>query len=189
VRKFRIMLCTVVPALALGALVPASAPAASDMFFQAEGLLGESQSDRYRDAIEPQSFSWNVSTNPKPVLSDIHFTKTVDNTSPTLLTYLTTGKVIPRAKLTFVKAGIHQQAFLRYCFTGLRVTSLSTSASNGSGALPSESVSFSYATVVEAYHRQNADGSLAPAVFGGWDLINKLQFGDDNTCPNAPLGA
>lgn len=180
------MLCTVVPALALGALVPASAPAASDMFFQAEGLLGESLSDRYRDAIEPQSFSWGVSTNPKPNFSDIHFTKTVDSTSPTLLTYLTTGKVIPKAKLSFVKPGREEFAYLRYCFTGLRVTSLSTSASNGSGN-PAESVSFAYATFVEAYRRQQPDGSLGPAVFGGWDLINKLQFGDGSTCPEGTL--
>jgi hypothetical protein len=39
-------------------------------------------------------------------------------------------------------------------------------------------VSFSFATIVEAYPRQLADGNLGTTVFGGWDLIDKLQFGD-----------
>ncbi len=178
------MLCTVVPAMALGALVPASAPAESDVFLQAEGLLGESQVRNYEDAIEVRSFSWGVSNQAsagsiaaKPSFSDISVTKFVDRSSPTLVANLTTGKVIPRAKVTFVKPGLEARPFLRFCFTGLRVSSVQVSGSDG-GGVPMESVSFSYATVVEAYQQQLPNGNLADPVFGGWDLINKLQFGN-----------
>jgi type VI secretion system secreted protein Hcp len=186
VRKLRILLCIFAPALALGALVPASAPAATDMYLQADGLLGESQADRYANAIDVLAFSWGASsaaggatTTAKPNFQDINISKYVDRSSPTLLTNLATGRVIARAKLTFVKAGENPAPFLRFCFTGVRVTSVQVSGSDEDRA--NENVSFSYATVVEAYQRQNADGSLAPAVFGGWDLINKLQYGDP-TC-------
>jgi len=188
VRKLRIVLCMFAPACLLGALVPASAPAASDIYLQADGLLGESQADNYRDAIEVAAFSWGASsaaggagatTTAKPNFQDINISKYVDRSSPTLLTNLTTGKVIARAKLTFVKTGANPAPFLRFCFTGVRVTGVQVSGSDGEDR-PTESVSFSYSTVVEAYQRQNADGSLAPAVFGGWDLINKLQYGDPN---------
>lgn len=181
--KLRIILCTVVPAVVLAALVPSSAPAASDIYLQAEGLLGESQAEDFVDAIDVQSFSWGVAnaggtaTTAKPNFQDIHFTKNVDRSSTTLLTNLATGKVIARAKVTFVKPGDRPQAFLRFCFTGLRVTSVQVSGSGGADR-PTESVSFSYSTIVEAYQRQLPNGNLADTVFGGWDLIAKMQFGD-----------
>ena len=181
-RKLRILLCIVVPAWALGAFLPASAPAAVDMFLQADGLLGESQSDKYKDAIDVLAFSWGASSSAagKANFQDISVTKYVDRTSPTLLTQLATGRVIARAKLTVVRAGEVPAPYLRYCFTGLRVTSLSNGGSGGEDRL-TENVSFSYSTIVEAYQQVGAKGELGPAVFGGWDLLNKLQFGDQ-TC-------
>jgi type VI secretion system secreted protein Hcp len=189
-RKLRIMLCIVAPALALGALVPASAPAATDMYFQADGLLGESRNDKYKDAIDVLAWSWGASNSVtatsgstsvgKANLQDLSLTKYIDRSSPVILTNLVTGKVIPKAKLTVVKAGENPQPYLRLCFTGVRLTSVSTGGSGGEDRL-TENVSFAYATVVEAYQQQQADGTLGPAVFGGWDLINKIQYGDP-TC-------
>jgi type VI secretion system secreted protein Hcp len=178
-RKLRILLCIVAPAWALGALLPAPAPAANDMYLQAEGLQGESQADKYKDAIDVLAFSWGASSSTagKPNFQDISFTKYVDRTSPTLLTQLATGRVIARAKLTVVRAGEIQAPYLRYCFTGLRVTSLAGGGSAGEDRL-TENVTFSYSTIVEAYQQIGSKGELAPAVFGGWDLINKLQYGD-----------
>jgi type VI secretion system secreted protein Hcp len=185
VKKLRIVLCTLAPAWALAMLLPAAAPAAVDMFLQADGpgLQGESQSDKYKDAIDVLAFSWGASSpgaGAKANFQDFSMTKYIDRTSPTLLTNLATGRVIARAKFTVVKGGESQAPFLRYCFTGLRLTSISNAGSGGEDRL-TENISFSYATIVEAYQRQLADGSLAPAVFGGWDLVNKLQYGDP-TC-------
>ena len=35
--------------------------------------------------------------------------------------------------------------------------------------------------VVEAYQQQTADGNVLKPVFGGWDLLKNIQFGD-TTC-------
>jgi type VI protein secretion system component Hcp len=48
----------------------------------------------------------------------------------------------------------------------VRLTGVSTGGSGGEDRL-TENVSFAYASVVEAYQQQEADGSLGPAVFGG----------------------
>ena len=65
--------------------------------------------------------------------------------------------------------------------TGVRVTSLSTGGSGGEDRL-TENVTLSFATIVEAYQRQKADGSArADASSAGWNLIDKLQYGDP-TC-------
>jgi type VI protein secretion system component Hcp len=44
--------------------------------------------------------------------------KYIDRSSPVNLTNVVTGKVIPKAKLTVVKAGQNPQPYLRLCFTG-----------------------------------------------------------------------
>ena len=181
------ILCTVVPALVLGALVPASAPAAIDMYLELDGVPGESQHGKNQDAIDVLAWSWGMSNSSsfgatsvgKTNFQDISITKYIDRSSPVMLTTLATGKVIPKAKLTVLRAGDPPKPYLRLCFTGVRLTSLSTGGSGGEDRL-TENVSFNYATVVEAYAHQKADGSVA-TVFGGWDLLKNIQYGDP-TC-------
>ena len=181
VRKLRRALCLLAPAWAVAMLLPAAAPAATDMYLQADGFQGESTASKYKDAIDVLAFSWGASNSgKKPNFQDLSFTKYIDRTSPTLLDYLATGNVIAKAKLTVVKAGATQAPYLRYCFTGLQVSSLSSGGSGGEDRL-TENVTMSYATIVEAYQQQRADGTLAAPVFGGWDLIKNLQYGDP-TC-------
>lgn len=181
-RKLRLVLCLLAPAWALAMLLPAAAPAATDMYLQADGFQGESTASKYKDAIDVLAFSWSVSSgnHKAPNFQDLSFTKYTDRTSPTLLEYVATGKVIATAKLTVVKAGQTQSPYLRYCFTGLRVTSLSGGGSGGEDRL-TENVTLSYSSIVEAYQQQRPDGALAAPVFGGWDLIKNLQYGDE-TC-------
>ena len=116
----------------------------------------------------------------KANLQDLSLTKYVDRSSPVIFGNLVTGKTIPKAKLTVVKAGENPLPYIRLCFTGVRFTSVSTGGSGGEDRL-TENVSFAYATVVEAYQQQLAGGGAAPPVFSGWDLVNKLQFRDE-TC-------
>ncbi len=113
----------------------------------------------------------------KATLRDLSLTKYIDRSSPVILTNLVTAKVIPKAKLTVVKRGEKPLPYLRLCFTGVRLTSVSTGGSGGEDRL-TENVTFAFETVVEAYQRQLPNGNLDDTVFGGWDLINKILYGD-----------
>ena len=180
-RKLRIALCVLAPAWMLGALLPTSAPAAVDMFLEVDGLRGETQDSKYKDAIDVLAFSWGVSNNGnKPNFQDLSATKYVDRTSPTLMEMVASGKLVATARLTVRKAGENPIDYLRYCFTGLRFTSLSSGGSGGEDRF-TENISFNYATIVQRYLPQNADGTAGSAIFGGWDVIKNLQYGN-TTC-------
>jgi type VI secretion system secreted protein Hcp len=176
-RKLRIVLCVLAPAWALALFLPAAAPAAVDMFLEVDNLKGESQNDSYKDQIDVLAFSWGVSNAKaaKANFQDLSLTKYVDKASPRLLELVASGQMTARAKLHVVRAS-NQQEFLRYCFTGIRFTSLSGGGSGGEDRL-TENITFSYQTIVERYEPQDETGKPLPPVFGGWDLINNLQFG------------
>ena len=70
--------------------------------------------------------------------------------------------------------------FLRYCFTGVRITSFSQRA--GEDSRVSEDISFSYATIVQSYTQQDAGGGQGTVFFKGWDLLRNLQF--QGACDN-----
>lgn len=170
--------CMIAAVVVAGALIPASASAA-DYFLKIDGIPGESNSVKYPDTIEVQSWSWGVSrdANKPATAQDFHFVKTVGPASPKLMEATAAGTFFPSAKLTAVR-GAEQFPFLRYCFTGVRMTSFQSSGNSGSGALPQEQISFSYATVVNAFQGQDASGEATSPVFGGWDFMNKLRFSD-----------
>jgi type VI secretion system secreted protein Hcp len=175
-RRLVLLLCVLVPAWALA--IPATAPA-DDFFLQVQGLQGDSTDIRFPNAIDVNSFSWGVASPDKKVghFSDFDFTKNVDRSSPRLLELVASGQTIPTATLSAVKSGTQRQLYRRFCFTGVVFTRLQSSATAAGGA-SSESVSFSYATVVERFSPQKADGTPDAAIFGGWDVVKNLPFAD-----------
>ena len=177
-RKLRIALCVIAPAWMLGALLPTSAPAAVDMFLEVDGLRGETRDSKYKDAIDVLAFSWGLSNSGgKPNFQDVSVTKYVDRTSPTLMEMVASGKLVATARLTVRKPGETPIDYLRYCFTGLRFGSLTSGGSGGEDRL-TENISFNYATIVERYTPQDELGKPLPAIFGGWDLVKNLQYGN-----------
>jgi type VI protein secretion system component Hcp len=168
----------IAPALVVGALLPASASAA-DYFLKIDGIPGESNNAKYQDSIEVESFSWGVSKDATKAANaqDFHFVKQVGPASPKLFEATAAGTLLGKAKLTAVR-GPDQFPYLRYCFTGVRMTSFSTGGSNGSSVPPMEQMSFSFGTAVNVFQGQDASGAALNPVFGGWDFINKLRFGD-----------
>ncbi|HZB77702.1 MAG TPA: type VI secretion system tube protein Hcp, partial [Solirubrobacteraceae bacterium] len=90
------------------------------------------------------------------------------------------GKLVATARLTVRKAGENPIDYLRYCFTGLRFTSLSSGGSGGEDRL-TENISFTYQTIVNRYTPQDELGRPLPAIVGGWDLVKNLQYGN-TTC-------
>src|SRR5215213_8488523 len=182
-RRFLILLGVCAPGWLLGLLLPAAAPAAVDMYLQVDGLQGESTNDKYKDTIDVLAYSWGASNQngTKPAFQDFSVTKYIDQSSPAILNDVATGRLHATAKLTVVKAGDNPVPYLRYCFTGVRFDSVSHGGSGGEDRF-TENVSFSYNTIVEAYQRQSVGGALGPTVFGGWDVINKLLYGQQGPC-------
>ena len=181
-KKLRAVLCAVVPAMVLALAVPASSPAAVDMFLELDGIQGESKDAQYKDSIDVLAWSWGASRslNKPPNLQDISITKWMDRATPPLLTAVTSGAAIPRAKLIVRRAGEDPQPYLRICMTGVRATALSTGGSGGEDRL-TENIALNFSTVVLAYQQQGAGGTPGPTFSSGWNVIDKLQYGDP-TC-------
>ena len=95
------MLCTVVLALLLGALVPASARAPRRHVPRARrSCSGESQHGNNHDAIDVLAYSWGMSNSSnvaakiagKVNFQNLSFTKYIDRSSPVMLTTAAAGR-------------------------------------------------------------------------------------------------
>jgi type VI secretion system secreted protein Hcp len=104
----------------------------------------------------------------------LHIVKSYDAASVPLFKSLLAGAHIANGVLTANKAGSADggKPFLKVTLTELFVTSVQSS---GSSEIPTESVSFSYATVKVEYSKQNEQGVLATAGSVTYDVKqNKL---------------
>lgn len=163
--------------------VPAQASAALDMFLDLDGIQGETRDREFPNTIDVLAWSWGASrARDKPVnFQDISLTKYLDKSSPALMQRLATGGTIANGSLRVRKAGENPLVYIRLCFTGIRVSSISTGGSGGEDRL-TENVTFNYATVIERYTEQNATGGAAGSFRFGWDLVRQLQFGQAGDC-------
>lgn len=154
---------------------------AVEMFLDIEGVEGESQAKDFTNKIDIFSFSLGAS-NPSSVstgtgsgagkvsISSISIQKVVDKASPKLFLACCQGKHYTKGKLTVREAGGDAPVeYLVLDFTQVFVDSVSWGAASG-GEKPSESVSFSFATVTFSYTEQAGTGSGETAVPAGWDL-------------------
>ena len=159
---------------------------AADMFLKISGIDGESQDSSHSGEIEISSYSLGVSQQGtmgsgmgggagKARFSDLHVTKRLDKASPNLFVACATGKHIDSALLTVRKAGGDQVEYLKVTMTDCIVSSYQESGAEG--AIPLESVSFNFAKVKFEYSPQNADGSLAAAITGGYDVKKQEKIG------------
>ena len=146
-------------------------------FLKVDGIAGESTSNRYRGAIELQSWSWGVqggasggagSGSGKPTFQDLHVATLISKASPLLLAACATGTHIKTVTLHGVKAGGQAQEFLTYTLSDVVVTGVQQGDAD-SGA-PVEHVSFGFRKVKVDYRPQKADGSLGAAVTFAYDV-------------------
>jgi len=189
-KKWLIVLCVLAPAWVLTLLLPgaASTPAqavalaGTSFLLEADGFQGEATNAKFSKAIDVLAWSWGASNadGRSPRFQDISFTKYIDRTSPSLMEYVGTAQTIPWAKLHVIKSGETEQEYLRLCFTGLHVKSVSSGGSFGEDRL-TENVTFSYETIVQRYAQQKPDGSLDQAIEGSWDTT-KNQKGTPAAC-------
>jgi type VI protein secretion system component Hcp len=102
-------------------------------------------------------------------------TKKLDQSSPALLLRTANMAPFPFARLRVTtSSAAGETTVLRYCFTNVQVTAFSQ---GGGGSLPSESVRFSYGTIVQSYTRQAPDGGKSDVFSSGWDVLGNLEFG------------
>jgi type VI secretion system secreted protein Hcp len=173
----------------IGALVFACAfllalpsAASANVFLELDGIQGESTAVGFENQIELGSLQLGVSSgNAKtgPSFSEATVTKQLDKSSPQLMLRAANGTTIPSAKVRFTTAGQEKPVvYLRYCFTGVRITGFSQSSG---GDRPTESISFSYATIVQSYTQGSETGG-GTVFAAGWDLLRNLQL--NTACNN-----
>ena len=158
---------------------------AVDFFLKLDGINGEATDQNHKNEISVLSWSWGASQTStvsggggssagKASLADLHIVKSYDAASVPLFKSLLKGDHIANGVLTANKSGSADggKAFLKVTLTELFVTSVQSS---GSSEIPTESVSFSYATVKVEYSKQNEQGVLATAGSVTYDVKqNKL---------------
>ena len=156
-----------------------SAFAATDYFLKIEGVDGESTDAKHKGQIEIDSFSWGVSNSGamaagggggsgKASFSDLHFTKTVDKSSPKLMEAVATGEHLRSVDLVVRKAGGEQLEYYKVTLQDVLISGYSTTGN--SGEAPSESISLNFSKIVFEYTPQNADGTAAAPLKTGYDL-------------------
>jgi type VI secretion system secreted protein Hcp len=144
---------------------------AVDMFMELDKINGESKDKVYgpKKAIDVLAWSWGMSQSGsfhagggggagKANFQDISFTKWVDNSTPTLMQMVATGKHIASGTLTVRKAGTTPLEYIKIKLTEVMVTSLSTGGSGGEDRL-TENVTLNFAKVEFDYTPQKEDGS------------------------------
>lgn len=153
---------------------------AVDMFLKIDGVKGEAQDSKHKEEIDILAFSWGLSNSGthgvgggggggKVSVQDISFTKYVDKSSPDLFLSCSNGKHFKSADLVVRKAGETPLEYMKYKFSDVLVTSISTGGSGGEDRL-TESVTLNFAKVEFEYTAQKADGTGEGAAKAGWDI-------------------
>jgi type VI secretion system secreted protein Hcp len=177
--------------LACALLLAMPAGASAKLFLELPGIPGESQVVGFENQIELNSFQFGVgnavgkaAAGPKmageAAFSEIVVTKSLDKATPELMLRVANGAPIPSARLRLTRSSqAGESVVLRYCFTQVRFTSFSQSSG---GDLPSESLAFQYATIVQSYTQQNAGGGAGNVFTSGWNVLENFEIKD--ACDN-----
>jgi type VI secretion system secreted protein Hcp len=160
---------------------------AVEMFLTIKGVTGEAQAKGFTGWIDIFSYSVGAS-NPTTVgtgtgsgagkvdISSFSIQKTIDSATPSLFLNCASGKHFATAQLKVREAGGDAPVeFLVIDFTQVFIDSISWGGSSGGGK-PSESVSFSMATIKFTYTAQSATGTGAGPVPFGWNLLTNVQL-------------
>jgi type VI secretion system secreted protein Hcp len=154
---------------------------ASDYLLKIEGIKGESNDAKLKEAIEIESFSWGATQTGsfasgggggagKVNFQDIHFTTQVNAASPALAAKCASGEHIKLAELTVRKAGKEQQDYYKVKLGDVLVSSYQSGGANGASSVPTDQFSLNFAKIEFVYKAQKPDGTLGAAVEFGWDL-------------------
>ena len=103
------------------------------MFLKVQGVTGESSDDAHKGEIDVVSWSWGMESpteaitgtaRGRVVVSELHVVKKVDQSSPTLMSYLRNNKVVAQATLTVRKAGDTPLEYFKIELQNAKITAL-----------------------------------------------------------------
>lgn len=154
---------------------------ASDYLLEIDGIKGESGDSKHKDTIEVDSFSWGATNSGshssgtgggagKVSFQDVHFTMSVNKSSPLLMLACAEGKHIKKAVLFVRKQGGDQQEFYTITLEDVLVSSYQSGGHAGGGSVPSEQFALNFTKIKYEYKPQKADGSLDSAQTAGWNV-------------------
>ena len=161
----------------------------SSIFLVLAGIKGGTQVDAYKsdDAIDVLAWSWGASNSGtthvgqgsgggSSAFMDLSVTKEIDKASPTMMSYLASGKHIPEGRLICTRSGNDtSDAYVEYLvieFKDAIFTSRSLGGSNGERML-TENWSINFGSFKETYSEQNADGTKGTDIPIEWDIAAK----------------
>ena len=160
---------------------------AVNMYLYIDGVKGEAQAKGFTNWIDIYSYSVGAS-NPTSVgtgtgsgagkvdISSMSIQKSVDTATPSLFLNCASGKHFPKAQLKVLEAGGESPVeFLVVDFTQVFIDSINWGASSGGGK-PSESVSFSFASIQFTYTPQTATGAAGSPVPFGWNILQNTKL-------------
>ncbi|HVY57276.1 MAG TPA: type VI secretion system tube protein Hcp [Xanthobacteraceae bacterium] len=157
----------------------------SDYLLVIDGIKGESQDAKHKDAIEIDSFSFGETNTGsfafgtgggtgKVNFQDMHFSTRVNKASPNLMIACATGKHINKATLYARKSTGDggQQEFLTITLEDVLVSSYQTGGHDGNGhsTLPTDQFSLNFAKIELAYKPQEDTGKLGAAITAKYDV-------------------
>ena len=178
----------------VGTAAPSSA--AVDVFLKISGAPGSSTDRQHINEIEVQSIQYGINNTGagsfgggggagKATFQDIHFTKKMDKSSPTLMKNCLTGTHMPQAVITTRKSGNPPADFFKVTLTDVMVTGYQISSN---GDIPMESLSLNFAKVEWEYFIQAPDGTMKSTSKGGFDVKSGKASGGATSSPT-PGGA
>ena len=145
----------------------------ADYYLQIDTIKGESEAKGFEEQMQIQSWSFGATNSGssgvgtgagtgKVSLQDFHFVIQNGKASVQLFLACCQGNHIPKAVLSCRKTGGNGTPYTYYTvtFQDLVISSFQTGGSDGSGALPMESISFNFTKITQEYSQQKADGSV-----------------------------
>ena len=172
--------------LVAGALAAAATATADELFLKLEGVPGESRDARHKDEIDVLSYSQSLtgpfaqgaagagSTTGKTICGPVKVTKYLDRASPRLMRYAANGEHIPKATISFRKAGSKDGGdYYRVTLDDVVVTDVQQTGEGGTryAEAAREVVSLIGRRIEWALFAQSLTGGSAGKVASYWDCV------------------
>lgn len=160
---------------------------AFDAYIQIAEIAGEAKDKQYSNWIEILGYTFGSSqsasatassgggaTSGRTTLSNLTFTKYLDNASCKLLEASCAGQHLKEVRLVVCRAGGDK---LKYYEVMLEEVIIADYAQSAHAGVPTEIIQLDYGRIKTTYTRQQrADGHAGGNVTGGWDRIANKKF-------------